>query len=170
MIEYTYDAERFAFLDGAPLFVGVALLDDQSPRHRLVDTGTTIAMAGATQAGWDELSTAAAPSPGTYTVTVMTTSGATQTAALDVVAAPDSIEQIATIFSLSACFAANATTPDGPAFVTGLDWTYTLDGSASEPSVFGNNCIDLPYSTTALAVVASAGGQTITVTVPPTEM
>ena len=158
---YDRTAAGFAFWPG-DLSIGIALLDRETPAHRLVDTSLALTLAGATQTHWDQISMPDA-TVGHYAVTV-TSGGLIASAEVDVV---DHADVIVPLFTNSgfACFAALL----GGNFINGVPWTYTIGGETvpSDEAVFGPNCVFDPSGATTFTVTASAGGQSITADVTP---
>jgi hypothetical protein len=152
-------APAFAFWPG-DLDVAIALLDDGGA-NRLVDTSIVLALAGATQSTWQALAFPGA-TPGSYAIDVTSAGGATATAQLIVVDHADDLVALVTSGGF-ACFAAEA----GGAFIVGIPWTYTIDGTAvaGDDNGLGPNCVFSPAGDQPFTVTASAGGQAITVDV-----
>lgn len=151
-------ASAFVFAPGHRV-VGVAYLNNFSPPNRLVDTEATVTFAGGTQLDWNRLDVPAA-TIGTHEVEV-TIGGTTATMQFEVASAADTMTQLIA-FDTIACFGALKS----GAFISGLTWTFTIGGVTVPASSFlGPNCY-INQTTSPQAVTASAGGKSITVTVP----
>ncbi|HEY1815610.1 MAG TPA: hypothetical protein VGG74_24850 [Kofleriaceae bacterium] len=59
-----------------------------------------------------------------------------------------------------ACFAALTSSP---AFIVGLEWSFTVDGVVAPASDDYTNCVAIPSDGAAHTITALAGGQTIAI-------
>ena len=155
--------------------VGVALYGDVQKSsgpvsERIIDTSMQVTFAGAERTAWDTFEVNAGV--GTHAVSV--TAGDKPTATLDfvVVDTADSVvalnppPSIQPNGSASVCFQASS----GNRYIAGLTWTFQVDGG--NPKVQGDgtltrNCIGVTTTKTtgSVAVQATAGGQSSTVTI-----
>jgi hypothetical protein len=150
--------------------LGVALYGDVQHSsgpvaERLVDTSMQLALAGSTTLAWDTLRIDAAV--GSYTLDV--TAGDKPANTLDVVVVdhadtvallPSAPTTIMPNGSASVCFEAKAS----GRHVIGLEWTFTVDGTAivQGANAVNRNCVGVTTTKTTgtVAVTGSAGGQT----------
>ena len=140
--------------------VGIALSGQvQGAEARLIDTSMTATLAGATatQPAWDTLELGSA-SPGDFALTVTAGDVASTQLTVSVVAGPDTLALAPQTPGQPLCFAAT----NNGRFVSGLEWTFTLNGVADQEL---GNCMELTDDPAGepVTIVASAGGLTTTV-------
>jgi hypothetical protein len=134
---------------------------------RLVDTSLTADVSTPfTRLGWDNLRLTAVPA-GTYSVTVTAGDRPQQTLPFDVVDHADAIGLLSTAPNKANSFACFAAT-NANRFVTGLPWSFVVDGVPATGVLFGNNCVVTTTKKTSgsVTVQASAGGQSMTIAFP----
>ena len=158
--QYDVPAASFVFAAGTTE-VGVAYLNASVPANRLVDTSATLAGPG-TQTRWDVITLDSA-TVGMHEVAV-TVGGVESTVQVEVVDHADVVQELISIFGAT-CFGAFT----HGSFVTGLDWTISIDGTVIDPAsgliFLGPNCV-LYDGATPHQITATAGGQTLTITSP----
>ena len=151
-------ASGFAFAPGHRV-IGVAYLNNFSPPNRLVDTTATVTLAGATQLDWNQIDIPAA-TVGTHEVAIEV-GGMAATMEIEVTNQVDAVSQLAS-FGTIVCFGAHR----ADAFISGLAWTYDVNGVPTPTESFlGPNCYS-NSTTVAQRVTAHAGGKSLTITVP----
>ncbi|HEY3802149.1 MAG TPA: hypothetical protein VGL61_06050 [Kofleriaceae bacterium] len=157
----TDDFSAFAFVAG-DLQIGVGYLGgyaDSGPR--LVDLGATLALYRATQTDWQTLAFPSATA-GSYTIAANVGS-ASGSASFDVVDRSNGAHELVRFDGDLPGFACFAALTSSPAFIVGLEWSFTVDGAVASASDDYTNCVAIPRDGVAHTITALAGGQTIAI-------